>query len=403
MRDTTTVAADPNPGSADPVRGPRRGRWTMAVLAVAVLLGAGSWSSGVVPCDVLHDQPACNVAMLPGPAERIDDLLEVDAPQTWGSGGELVLTTIVVDSNLNVVEYLRDTLDPDAEVVDREAIYPPGRSVEDARIENEILMSDSQLTSKVAAMHHLGVDLSGLTAGGEVMAVLPDTPAEAAGLRAGDVIVAVDDQQVEDADAAVAAIGTREPGDEVTLTLQGHDADDGDVTEDDDSGTQAVPVTLDANPEEGDRPYVGVLLRDFQVLPYDIDIEAGAIGGPSAGLMFSVAIVDRLTAEDLTGGRIVAGTGTIDTQGQVGPIGGIAQKIVGASTRDDPAEVFLVPAGNWETAQTARPHAEMTLVRVATLDEAVAALEDLASDRLPDNAVATGPTGPSAPTVPPAS
>lgn len=346
-----------------------------------VVAGVAIWTTGLVPCDTFQAQPECNVALLPGPAEAVDDLIEVDAPQTWGSDGELVLTTIVVDSNLTLAEYLVDLRDENTEVVDRQTIYPEGRTVQDARIDNEILMSDSQLTAKVAALNHLGVDLDALTAGAEVVTVLPDTPGEAAELVAGAVITAVEGVQVGDADEAVAAIGEFAPGDDVALTLGEGD----DETE--------VVIALDANPDDPERPYVGVLLRDFQVLPYDIHIEAGAIGGPSAGLVFSLGIVDRLTAQDLTGGEVVAGTGTINAQGNVGPIGGIVQKIAGAATRDEPATVFLVPAGNWDAALTAEPDRDITLIQVATLDDAVDALEQLATGSEPDDVIAVGPGG----------
>ena len=369
------------PPTAQPSR--RRPWLAMLGVAVVVLFGiAGAvWAMGLVPCDTFQHQPSCNVALLPGPAEAVDDLIEVDAPETWGSDGELVLTTIVVDSRLTAREYLTDLLDDDTSVVDRETIYPAGQTVQDARIENEILMSDSQLTAKVAALEHLGVDLEGLTAGAEVVTVLPDTPAGTAELAPGDVITAVDDEPVGNADEAVAAIGALAPGDVVTLTIG------------DGEGAADVDVELAPNPEDEARPYVGVLLRDYQVLPYDIAIEAGAIGGPSAGLVFSLGIVDRLTAQDLTNGAIVAGTGTIDDQGRVGPIGGIVQKVAGAVDRDGPASVFLVPDGNWEAALTATPANDVTLVRVATLDQAVAALEQLAAGTTPKDAVVVGPDG----------
>lgn len=368
---------------------PRRRRWLLgpAIFSLVVLLvgiGVTVWVSGIVSCEALQQQPSCNVALLPGPAEAVDDLIEVGAPRTFGSEGELIVTTIVVDSRLTVLEYVMGLRDASTDVVDREAIYPQGQTVEDARVENEILMSDSQLTAKVAALNHLGVDLEALTAGAEVVTVLPDTPGEEADLAAGDVITAVDGVEVGDADAAVAEIGRLEPGDEVVLRLG-----DGDEARD-------VTVELASNPDDAQRPYVGVLLRDYQVLPYDIDIEAGAIGGPSAGLVFSLGIVDRLTEDDLTDGRVIAGTGTITTDGLVGPIGGIVQKVSGAAERDEPASVFLVPQGNWDAAITARPGREVTLVPVATLDQAVGALEALAADTIPDDAVVVGPDGLSA-------
>lgn len=399
MMETQPVAVEPP--DATRRQHPLLGRLVVAVVVVVVAAGL-VWASGLVPCAQLQEQPDCNVAMLPGPAERIDDLLEVDAPETWGSSGELVLTTIVVDPELTVVEYVTDRIDDAVSVVDRETIYPHGQSLEDARVTNEIAMSDSQLQAKVAALEHLGVDLASLTAGAELVTVLPDTPAEEAELESGEVITAVNGEAVDDADAAVEEIGTLDPGDEVTLTMSDTGNDTGGGDQDNGAngaGTSGdateVTVSLAENPEDPTRPYVGLLLRDFQVLPYEIAIDAGAIGGPSAGLMFSLAIVDRLTERDLTDGRVVAGTGTITADGTVGPITGVVQKVVAASTRERPAGVFLVPERNFEQALTARPAVATTLVPVATLGDAVTAMDDLAAGRMPAGAVSTGPAGPS--------
>jgi PDZ domain-containing protein len=134
------------------------------------------------------------------------------------------------------------------------------------------------------------------------------------------------------------------------------------------------------------------LLPDFD-LPVDVDIQAGNIGGPSAGLMFALSIVDSLTPEDLTAGAIIAGTGAIDAEGNVGAIGGIRQKIVGALHRDEgpAATVFLVPEGNFAEARSAPVDDEILLVPVRTLGEALDVLATLASGGTPTSAVAIGP------------
>lgn len=342
------------------------------------LVVVGLWSVGVVSCDLLEDQPSCNVAVLPGPAEEVDDLIELTGTDTFGSEGELLLTTIVVDRTLTLREYLQDLLDPEAEVVPRDVYYPPGRSVEDAQLDNEIWMADSQLEAKIAALRHLGIDVGSLPAGAEIVVVDDDGPAAATALEPGDVILAVDDTPVGDADEAVDAVQAFAPGDEVTLELQRADGDD------------ILDVTLGESPDDPGQPYLGVYLRDYQVLPLDIEIQPGAIIGPSAGLVFSLGIVDRLTDEDLTGGDVIAATGMITADGEVGPIGGIAQKIAGAVERDEPADVFLVPTGNWEEAITATPDRPITLIEVATLDEAVEALRTRAAGGELEGAVALG-------------
>lgn len=373
---TTGQAAPP---STTPPQAPPRRRAPIGPILVLLLLIAGAlWVTGVVPCSAVEAQPECWVAMLPGPTEHVDDLIEVTGTEAYGSDGELLLTTVLVDNRLSVRDYVEGLADGDVQLLRREDLYPPGRTVDDAALENDIMMSDSQLDAKVAALTELGIEFDDLPAGAEIVTVVDDSPAADTDLAAGDVIVAVDDQEVGNVDEAVDLLGAREPGDEVTLAVQ---RDGEDVT---------IELTLGENPDEPGRSFVGVLLRDYQVLPVDIDIDAGSIGGPSAGLVFTLGIIDRATAQDLTGGRNIAATGTIRSDGTVGPIGGIVQKIVGAVGSDDQAEVFLVPAGNWEAAQTASPGRPVTIVRVADLEEAVDALEVLADGREPASAVHLG-------------
>ncbi|MBY5164332.1 PDZ domain-containing protein [Salsipaludibacter albus] len=381
--------SSPGPGSGPapdhPEAGRPRRRWPRAVawvLAAVVFVGlvvGGLWVAGVVPCSALTAQPECWVAMLPGPTRSVEELVELGGIDTYGSDGELLLTTVLVDNRLTVREYVDGVVSDDIALIPREELYPPGRSVEDARFENEILMSDSQLEAKVAALDELGIPFEDLDDGAEVVQVVDDSPASDTDLAAGDVFVAVDGRPVGDVDAAVSVLGSFAPGDVVDLQVRGPDDEE-----------RSVEVELGDNPDDPGAPFVGVLLRNYQELPVDITIDAGAIGGPSAGLAFSLGIVDRATPEDLTGGRDVAVTGTITGDGQVGPIGGIVQKIVGAVESDPSAEVFLVPAGNWEEAQLATPPRPVTLVEVATLDDAVHALEDLAAGREPESAIAVG-------------
>jgi PDZ domain-containing protein len=122
------------------------------------------------------------------------------------------------------------------------------------------------------------------------------------------------------------------------------------------------------------QPVVGVLMQGSYKFPFDVDINVGDVGGPSAGLMFSLGILDKLTPGEITGGKRIAGTGTIDSAGQVGPIGGIAQKMVGA--RDSGATVFLTPADNCAEAVKAVPEG-LRLVKADTLHDAVLALDAL--------------------------
>ncbi len=160
------------------------------------------------------------------------------------------------------------------------------------------------------------------------------------------------------------AITTLAPGSEVDLRVRRDEA----VT--------AVTVVTDASLDDASTSRIGVELADDFDPPFDVTIDLGReIGGPSAGLMFSLAIYDKLTPGSLTGGAYVAGTGTIDASGAVGPIGGIQQKIAGAEDRG--ATVFLVPSNNCQEAGDSQYADDVDLIKVATMDDAVTALESL--------------------------
>jgi Lon-like protease len=197
-----------------------------------------------------------------------------------------------------------------------------------------------------------------------VAAVGDGTPADGE-LEVGDVILAVDGTGVMSADDVVGEVTSAEAGEPVRFTVRR----DGDRT--------TVPVT----PEDVDgTPQVGISVgtQAKQDLPVDVTVNIDpAIGGPSAGLMFSLGIYDTLTPGSLTDGATIAGTGTIDSAGAVGPIGGIQQKVVGA--RDAGAKLFLVPPDNCEDALGA-PNEDMRLVRADTMHDARLAIEAWVKD-----------------------
>ncbi|NUR89496.1 MAG: PDZ/DHR/GLGF domain-containing protein, partial [Nonomuraea sp.] len=139
-------------------------------------------------------------------------------------------------------------------------------------------------------------------------------------------------------------------------------------------GGKKLDVDLKTVPGAGGKPVVGVVMQAKYKFPFTVDINVGDVGGPSAGLMFSLGILDKLTPGDLTGGKNIAGTGTIDPAGQVGPIGGIAQKMVGA--RKSGATVFLTPADNCDEAAKSVPDG-LRLVKIGTMHDAVSALDGL--------------------------
>ena len=336
---------------------------------------------GQVPCEALPAQPTCDVVLLPGPTENTLDIVAIDGEETFPSTGQLRLTTVAVDSDLGLLEWVSAMFSSVSDTVDREAIYPEGTSEEDVAEQNDLLMATSQLDATVAGLVAAGYDADELYEGARIVQIAEEDAAEGVDqLDVDDVIVAVDGEPVTTAEEAVDIVGSRSPGDEITLALQ--------------DGTE-VTLVATSRPEDPDTALLGILLQDAVDLPFDIDIDAGNIGGPSAGLMFALGIVDLLGPDDLTGGRTIAGTGTITVDGTVGPIGGIRQKVVGATNPrgedDDPAEAFLVPRANFAEAQTAAVPRDVLLVPVGTIGEAVTALRALARGEDPAGAVALGP------------
>ncbi len=350
------------------------GRVITVAAVMAVLVGGWLFVRGEVPCEVLAAQPSCEVAVLPGPSQDTLELVTIGGAEAHPSDGQLRLTTIAVQDDLDLRSWFRARISGTVDAVARETIYPPGSDRDQVAETNALMMADSQLMATIAGLTASGYTLTGegaLVAGIAEDAVTDD-------LEAGDVIVGVDGEVVRDSRDVVDTVRASDPGETLTFAV------------DNDGASREVAVTLGTSADEPPVSYVGVLLTTQMDLPVDVTIDAGVIGGPSAGLLFALSIVELLGPEDLTDGRIIAGTGTVDRDGQVGSVGGIRQKVSGATTPasgEDPAAVFLVPRGNLAEARRAAVERELLLVPVDTLDDALDALEALRSDRDPRDAV----------------
>jgi Lon-like protease len=350
-------------------------RWLLLPIAAVLLLAGIALVRGHVPCEAVRTQPTCYVALRPGPAEDTLRLVDIAGAASYSSSGELLLTTVAVDDDLGLSEWLRASVSRTVDAVPRERIYPTDSDQDEVAEYNAALMADSQLTATMAALDAAGYEVAG--EGALVASVAEDAVTDE--LRIGDVITAVDDDPVTDNRGVVEAVQGREPGTRLVVTVR--------------RGSDEVDVELELGraPDDPDRAYIGVLLTTELDLPVDVEIDAGIIGGPSAGLMFALSIIELLGPEDLTGGTVVAGTGTLDLDGRVGAIGGIRQKIVGATTRrggERPATVFLVPRGNLEEAEDTPVGRDVLLVPVDTLDDALVALAELRAGREPVDALA---------------
>jgi Lon-like protease len=357
--DTTTV---PTAGGSVPAaRSTARRYWTALCVAGAVLAVA-------IGAAVLVSTPYATLS--PGTARSTGPLVTVEGAPTFAPSGELLFLTVGVDGDVSLLEATAGWIDPNIDVLPREAVFGRGITAEQNRELNAIAMVGSKETAVVVALTRLGVPLDPTGTGAVILSVQPETPA-AASLVVGDTIVAVDGQPIQLYGDLAPTVSARRPGEEVTLTVENEAGE-----------TREVALTLAARPDDPDAGFLGVSgdTRDFDPgLPFTVDIDSGRVGGPSAGLAFTLAVLDVLTEGDLTGGAIVAVTGTINEDGTVGEVGGVVQKAAAAA--DAGAELMLVPPGELADAE-ANDHG-MEIVAVANLDDALAALAAHGGDPLP--------------------
>ena len=303
-----------------------------------------------------------------GPGPSFDTLGEVDGQEVIelggveeeDTGGQLNMTTVAVRSQLTLAQALGRWLFSDDTLVPAEQVFPSDMTREEIDRSNQVAFSSSEAAATTAALTHLNRPLVV-----EVAGVLDDTSASGV-VEEGDRLLAVDGRKVERPGAVRDAVLEHKPGDEVTLKL----SRGGEEREE--------KVTLGESPEDPERPLLGVLMGAASADGIEVDYNLQDIGGPSAGMIFSLAVIDKLTPGALTGGHFVAGTGTIDEDGSVGEIGGIEHKVRAA--RDLGAELFLAPAGNC-SALAGQDTGDMTVAKVSNLDDAIDTMDDFAAGR----------------------
>ncbi len=326
------------------------------------------------------------VALVPGTARDTEPLVEVEGLDSYPSDGELLLTTVRVRQRPNFWEYVWLRLDDDVEVVPEEVILG-NRTPEENRQFNLALMNDSKSVAIAVALEELGYDAVS-SDGVVIVEIVPGSAADGV-LDPGDVVTAIDDEPVETTSDLVEILGDYEPGDEITLTVDElepftsvePDPEDGQAVDD----QEELEVVLGAKEDEPDSAFLGVQPADRIELADDfdfvVDIDTGAVGGPSAGLAFTLAVLDQLTPGELTGGLVVAVTGTIDANGRVGSVGGVVQKA--AAVREMGADVFIVPATlPPEELETVIDRAgdSLQVIPVHSLEEALEALAELGGE-----------------------
>ncbi|HXV34035.1 MAG TPA: S16 family serine protease [Gaiellaceae bacterium] len=298
--------------------------------------------------------------VLPDRARPTDPLVAIPGESQDGGGGGIYMVDVRV-GRASLLERIYPGIHEGASLLPERTLNPSGVSDRQRRRSSLNAMSRSQLVAITVALRELGRDVSVTPAGAEVVLVVPDAPADGV-VEVGDVIVAANGEEIGTVDDLQAAFAGVEPGEEVELTV------------DRDGKPSDLVVGTRAAGDDADRAVMGVQVEnaeDFD-FPVDIEIDAGGIGGPSAGLAFALDIVDELGDEDLSRGRTIVATGELDLEGNVLPIGGVTQKAIGA--RDAGADVFLVPDGNYEEARDAVDG--LRVVPVSTFAEALDVLRE---------------------------
>lgn len=311
----------------------------------------------------------------PGPTldvlgtEKGQEIVQVTGEKTYRDMGQLRMTTVSVSSpgsDQSLWKLLGTWLSPSDAVYPYSSVYPNDESPEQSKAEGQVQMSTSQQSAEISALNELGYDLSPV--GLEVSSVTTGSPADGA-LAVHDQFLSVGGTTIDKPQQIVDAIQASN-GKPITFVVKR------------DGTQQTVSVTPQ---DEAGTQRVGVGIGPAYDFPFGVAVNVDPrIGGPSAGLMFSLAIYDTLTPGSLTGDKVVAGTGTIDVNGKVGPIGGIQQKIAGA--REAGAQLFMVPADNCADAKGA-DNGDMKLVKATTMHDARQSIEAWVKD--PDATVPT--------------
>jgi PDZ domain-containing protein len=328
-----------------------RGRYLLllVVLLLAAVLGA------------LYIIPSNHYVYLPDRARAADPLVKVPGEKNRETDNGIYMVDVIV-RRASILERLVPGLFEGATLVPEERLNPLGVSDAARREESLQDMTKSQQVAAAVALRELGYDVEAVPNGVLVSQVAPDAPA-AGKFEIGDVIVRVEDEEIHTTTALARYMRANvEAGDEVQVTVRRGD------------GLERLRVGTTQSPDS-DRPVFGIIVEQEAdiTLPVDISIDAGNIGGPSAGLAFALDIVDEL-GSDIDEGRKIVVTGAIALDGTIEPIGGVKQKTIGAREAD--ADVFVVPD---ENGAEARRYADgLTIVSASTFDQALTELETAA-------------------------
>jgi Lon-like protease len=282
------------------------------------------------------------------------DVVDIEGTELHPTSGHLNMTTVSQSDGLSLGQALALWMSGNEQLLPRDLVYPPEKSKDEVDEENTTDFKRSEDNAEYAALDYLKYPKA------VTVETVSDPGPSAGKLQSGDAIDMVNNTPVANLEQFTAVVKNTKPGDRLVVDYRRKNAPLGTTT-----------ITLGANPDR-EHGFLGIGVLDAPWAPFSIDFNLANIGGPSAGLMFSLAVVDKLTTGDLNGGKFIAGTGTISGDGKIGSIGGISHKMYAAEEAG--ATAFLVPADNCAEAKSAHDDG-LTLIKVETLTGAVDALK----------------------------
>jgi Lon-like protease len=360
------------PGAFGPGPRGRRKRWpyvTTGILVVVVV--------AIVVCFRINLN---EFALVPGQAQAVGPLLTVPADQKHATKGQILLTDVGV-ADVTVGNWLYYKLNSNAQFYPKSDFIESGTNESEYDAEGPVEMTESQLTAAAVSLRQLGYDVTYHDAGVLIWTIEPGTNAYSV-LQIGQVITAVDSTPTPNVEALSGAMKGRDPGQQVTLTV-------GSIV--DPQKGHNVKVTLASSKENGKTVGiigVGVYTQPGWTYPFKVSVSLNNIGGPSAGLAFTLGLIDTLSGGNLTGGKTIAATGTICADGSVGEVGGVPQKTVAVENAH--ASVFFVPEGELSQAKQ-KANSSLHVFGVNNLSQALKDLESLGGK--PGKASAGPPAG----------
>lgn len=328
-------------------------RGSLALVLIAGLLGI-----------TLVLVPTNNGLRLPGASPTTTPMIQIPRENFHPSDGSFLITTVALQTPILAGQWLYALWNPAVEVVPPERVVPADRTIREMSQHSYRMLETSKITAVSVGLTRAGYEVIVSGQGVRIVSLTEESPAFGL-LQPGDVIIGMDNQPVLTLPDLMEQLKQKDPSEPVQLQIQGE------------RGKKKVSVNLMPPPEAGAPPRLGLFIEpagyDYK-LPFPVTITPQKItGGPSAGLMLALTTYNLVTPEDLTGGHIIAGTGTVNLEGTVGPVGGLKQKVAGAEWAG--ATYFLVPPQNYEDALAAARRIEV--IQVGTVEEALSFLQNL--------------------------